>query len=417
MRTGTPLAGAHLAGAQHDQAVDDGLDRIELRGLAAHGYHGVHEHERRDGQRFVVDIVAHTDTRPAAADDDLSRTLDYGRLAGQVVAVLTGPPVALLETLAERIAATVLAHPQAVAVDVTVHKPHAPLLNQPDAVSAAVEFADVVVSVRRDRNRVPVVDPAVQADPAPRAEWASAAPAPALDARPLDTPADPISDVAFAVPDLVPSAADLAAEPSVAPYEAADLVGDLPFAAADPPVDGADRLAAPEVGDGLVGLGPVPPAGDDRPVGDTDQPAASGAEPLDQSAWDQSAWDEPMPPSIPPATVTPAPSSAGAVVVTPGLGPVVAQLASSPDDGASDEASAGPTDEPVAAPEPAVRDEPAAGPDAVRPDPPYTPVLDLAPEAVVAPAAPQVEAPWQADGPDPIPPDRAVPDPVWVPAP
>ncbi|MCL2092013.1 MAG: 2-amino-4-hydroxy-6-hydroxymethyldihydropteridine diphosphokinase [Micrococcales bacterium] len=415
MRTGTPLAGTQAAEAQparpHDQAVDDGPDRIELRGLAAHGYHGVHEHERRDGQRFVVDIVVHTDTRPAAAADDLTRTLDYASLARQVVAVLTGPPVALLETLAERIAATGLAHPQAVAVDVTVHKPQAPLLGQPDAVSAAVEFADVVVSVRRDRTRVPVVD----------------APAPALEARPSDE---------FAVPDLAPSAADLAAEPSVTPYEAADLVED-------------PAAVAPEEG---------PEEGTDLPAGETDEPAAP--EPADQPA-----WDEPMPPSIPPATVTPAPSSAGAVVVAPGLGPVVAHLVSSPDAAPAVQADAEPAapaaPEPVvqadaelaalAAPEPepvVPTDEPTPEPDARLADgpaytsAPVTPEPDarladgpaytsapVTPEPVVVPdvapqVAPQVvEASWIAEAasdhvaPDPAAPDRAVPDPVWVPAP
>ncbi len=389
MRTGTPLAGAQAAEAQHARAVDDGLDRIELRGLAAHGYHGVHEHERRDGQRFVVDIVVHTDTRPAAADDDLSRTLDYGVLAGEVVAVLVGPPVALLETLAERIAATALAHPTAVAVDVTVHKPQAPLLDQPDAVSAAVEFADVVVSVRRDRTWVPVVDPAAQDEPAPRAGWASAAPAPALDVRQPDSPAAPVDD--FVVPDMAPSAADLAAEPSVAPYGVADPVEELP---ADP-------------GDGLAPVVDDGPEPADLPTGATDEPAAPGAEPSDQAAWDQSAWSEPMPPSIPPATVTPAPSSAGAVVVAPGLGPVVAQLA--PDPAAAPAAQA--DDLPVVAPAPVV-DEPV---DALPSE-----AVDVAPEPFVTPeVAPRpVEAAWLAEAaPEPALPDRAVPDPVWVPAP
>ena len=32
-------------------------DRIELRGLTVRGYHGVFEHEQRDGQDFVVDIT------------------------------------------------------------------------------------------------------------------------------------------------------------------------------------------------------------------------------------------------------------------------------------------------------------------------------------------------------------------------
>ena len=36
-------------------------DRIELRGLTVRGNHGVFDHERRDGQDFVVDITVWID--------------------------------------------------------------------------------------------------------------------------------------------------------------------------------------------------------------------------------------------------------------------------------------------------------------------------------------------------------------------
>jgi len=49
------------------------LDQIQLLGLSATGYHGVFEHERRDGQLFVADVVVHLDLRPAAAGDDPAR--------------------------------------------------------------------------------------------------------------------------------------------------------------------------------------------------------------------------------------------------------------------------------------------------------------------------------------------------------
>lgn len=136
------------------RGVDDGhgrrLDQIRLSGIAATGFHGVFEHERREGQRFVADVVAHLDTRRAAARDDLAHTLDYGALGVQVQAVLAGDPVDLIETLAERIAATVLAHAVVQAVDVTVHKPQAPI---------TVPFDDVVVSIRRDRSKLPAAEP------------------------------------------------------------------------------------------------------------------------------------------------------------------------------------------------------------------------------------------------------------------
>ena len=53
-------------------------DRIELRGLTVRGRHGVFDHERADGQDFVVDITVWIDLADAAASDDLADTFDYG---------------------------------------------------------------------------------------------------------------------------------------------------------------------------------------------------------------------------------------------------------------------------------------------------------------------------------------------------
>ncbi|HEV7192721.1 MAG TPA: dihydroneopterin aldolase [Jatrophihabitantaceae bacterium] len=117
-------------------------DRIELRGLRARGFHGVFDHERRDGQDFVVDAVLEFDTRAAGASDDLADTVDYGELATALHGVITGEPVALLETLAERLARTCLHDPRIAAATITVHKPQAPI---PHA------FADVCVTIRREQ--------------------------------------------------------------------------------------------------------------------------------------------------------------------------------------------------------------------------------------------------------------------------
>ena len=130
------------------------LDQIRLSGITAFGYHGVFEHERREGQTFVADVVVHLDTRRAAARDDLAHTLNYGELAEQVAAVLAGEPVDLIETVAERIAATVLASGIVQAVDVAVHKPKAPI---------QVPFGDVVVAIHRDRTKLPAAEPYVPA--------------------------------------------------------------------------------------------------------------------------------------------------------------------------------------------------------------------------------------------------------------
>lgn len=87
-------------------------DRIELIGLRGKGFHGVFEQERRTGQDFVVDLALVVDTRAAAASDDLSHTVDYGAVASAVYELITGAPVNLIETLAERIAEFVSATPE-----------------------------------------------------------------------------------------------------------------------------------------------------------------------------------------------------------------------------------------------------------------------------------------------------------------
>ena len=119
-----------------------GVDRIELLGLRAAGHHGVFDHERRDGQEFVVDIVLGVDTRAAAASDDLADTVDYGAVATEVTAIIEGEPLNLIEALAGRIADALLQQRLVQAVEVRVHKPHAPI---------TVAFHDVIVTVVRTR--------------------------------------------------------------------------------------------------------------------------------------------------------------------------------------------------------------------------------------------------------------------------
>ena len=118
-------------------------DRIAVRGLTAHAFHGVYEAERRLGQTFRVDAVLELDTAPAAAGDDLERTVNYAELARALHGVLTGEPVDLLETLAQRLADVCLGEPLVDAVEVTVHKPEADL---------GVPFDDVTVTIRRQKD-------------------------------------------------------------------------------------------------------------------------------------------------------------------------------------------------------------------------------------------------------------------------
>jgi dihydroneopterin aldolase len=117
-------------------------DRIELRGLTVRGRHGVFEHERADGQDFVVDIIVWIDLADAAASDDLTDTYDYGVLAERAAAIIAGPAHNLIETVAAEIAEDVMEDRRVHAVEVTVHKPQAPI---------SETFGDVAVVARRSR--------------------------------------------------------------------------------------------------------------------------------------------------------------------------------------------------------------------------------------------------------------------------
>jgi dihydroneopterin aldolase len=120
----------------------DFIDEITLTGLRVFGRHGVYEHERRDGQHFIVDTTLYVSAAAAAASDDVADTVHYGEVAQRIAAIVGGEPVNLLETLAQRIADDLLAEFGVRMVAVTVHKPGAPI---------DVEFSDVSVTIRRSR--------------------------------------------------------------------------------------------------------------------------------------------------------------------------------------------------------------------------------------------------------------------------
>lgn len=191
------------------------LDQIQLSGVSARGYHGVLPSERQTGQEFRADVVLYMDTRPAAAGDDLAQTVSYADVAADVHDILKGDPADLIETVAERIAAAVLARPLIEAVDVRVHKPHAPI---------PVPFADVEVAIRRDRTRMPVV----------------AVPAGLLAAHPVPEPAAEVAPAEPEPQDFEPVARPVAEEPEQFRPE--------PYQSAAPAQFGAEAFGAEQFG-------------------------------------------------------------------------------------------------------------------------------------------------------------------------
>lgn len=117
------------------------LDMIVVEGIKVEGKHGVSAAERSTSQKFVVDVVVHFDTREAAREDDLAKTVDYGLVAQIAEAKVSGEPCDLIETVADRIAIGILEASVAFAVDVIVHKPNAPI---------PTPLGDIYVAIRRD---------------------------------------------------------------------------------------------------------------------------------------------------------------------------------------------------------------------------------------------------------------------------
>lgn len=117
-------------------------DSIRLTGLRIFAHHGVLDFERENGQEFIIDLEIAVDLAPAAASDDVTKTIHYGELAEAVYAAVQADTVDLIETVAERVAAIALSYERAALVTVTIHKPAAPI---------TVPFGDVSVTITRSR--------------------------------------------------------------------------------------------------------------------------------------------------------------------------------------------------------------------------------------------------------------------------
>lgn len=119
------------------------MHKILLQGMRFIGYHGVNPEEQIRPQPFVVDLEVEGDFSEAAAQDDLSLTLDYRELYAICRRKVEGERFYLLETLSEAIAADILRLPRVDAVTVRVRKPQVQF-------GTPVDVAAVEVSRRRE---------------------------------------------------------------------------------------------------------------------------------------------------------------------------------------------------------------------------------------------------------------------------
>jgi dihydroneopterin aldolase len=118
-------------------------DRIFIRGIQVHAYHGVFEEEKTLGQRFIFDVDYWVDARGYAQTDEYAGAVSYTDVHETVIGVATGPRVNLIEALAERVADALLERFAAIEmVRVELHKPGAPIPGV---------FSDVGIEITRRR--------------------------------------------------------------------------------------------------------------------------------------------------------------------------------------------------------------------------------------------------------------------------
>ena len=114
------------------------MDKIILKGIQFHGYHGVAEAERQLGQKYEIDLELMTDLSAAGKTDDLAHTIDYAQVIQRVIEIGTQQPFQLFEALAETIAESILAQFQIEEVRITVKKLSPPI--EPTLTYAGVEI-------------------------------------------------------------------------------------------------------------------------------------------------------------------------------------------------------------------------------------------------------------------------------------
>ena len=112
---------------------------IELQGILLHGYHGVLDDERRDGQRFLVDVELDLEHEQAARTDAIEDAVDYRRVVARVREISDGRAYRLLEAFSAAIADALLEDFPVSAVRVRVRKPDVVLDPTVEVAAVSVE--------------------------------------------------------------------------------------------------------------------------------------------------------------------------------------------------------------------------------------------------------------------------------------
>jgi len=121
------------------------MDKIKIKGIHFHGYHGVYSAEREIGQKYEVDLKLSFDLSTAGKSDVLAETIDYSKIVDIVLKTGTKQSFHLFEALAESIATQILGQTAALKIQVEVKK-----LSPP--IDSPINYAGV--KIKRKRNKI-----------------------------------------------------------------------------------------------------------------------------------------------------------------------------------------------------------------------------------------------------------------------
>ncbi|MGB1198523.1 MAG: dihydroneopterin aldolase [Thalassotalea sp.] len=80
------------------------MDKVFIQGLSIQTTIGFYPWEKEIKQTLVIDLTMGWNTKRAAENDELAKTLDYAQISEKVAEFANNNPVDLIETLAERLA-------------------------------------------------------------------------------------------------------------------------------------------------------------------------------------------------------------------------------------------------------------------------------------------------------------------------
>ncbi|MEQ8525069.1 dihydroneopterin aldolase [Gracilimonas sp.] len=116
------------------------MDTLTIKGMKFRAFHGVHEHEKKEGNNFEVDVIFASDLVPPGKSDQLSDAIDYTKVHEICTEIMEGESVDLIEHLCYRIGNKISeTFPEHSSFDVSVRKLSPPL-------SSATEFTEARMS-------------------------------------------------------------------------------------------------------------------------------------------------------------------------------------------------------------------------------------------------------------------------------